>query len=69
MHSPANIEHQKPFEDEHRKIRRYVVAAWRGGLRILSYGVLKEAANDGNSYKNRNKYNRMPRRGNELAAA
>ena len=64
----ANIEHQKPFKDEHRNVTRYGVAAWRCGLRVLPYGVLKETANDGNSYKNRNKYNRMPRRGNERAA-
>jgi hypothetical protein len=47
---------------------RYGVTACRFGLRVLLCGVLNETANNGNSYKNRNKYNRMPHRGNEWAA-
>ena len=68
VHPHANIKHQKPFKDEDRNVTGYGAAAWRGGLRVLLCGVLKETANDGNSYKNRNKYNRVPRRGNERAA-
>jgi len=65
VHPHTNIEHQKPLKDEDRNVTRYGVAAWRCRLRVRLGGVLKEPTNDGNSYKNRNKYNRMPRRGNE----
>src|ERR1700676_119833 len=68
VHSHADVEHEQPFRDEHRNVTRHGVATRHYCLWVLVYGVLKETANDGQSYKNSNEHNRMPRWGNERAA-
>jgi hypothetical protein len=68
VHAHANIKNHKPFHDDHRNVARHSTTALHMGLRMLLCGVLKEIAYHGQSYKNRNENNRMPRRSNERAA-
>src|ERR1700736_4529 len=51
VHAHADIEHQQPFKDHYRNIAWHRAAAPHRCLRLLLYGVLKEATNDGQPHK------------------
>src|ERR1700676_179455 len=68
VYAHADIEHQQPFKDEHRNVTGHGVATRHSCLWVLDYGVLKETAHDGQTYKKCNEHDGMPRWGNERAA-